>query len=126
MGPNPEVTHFLDALDHPLRTEIELLRSIILESDKGIRENIKWNGPNFIFAGTDRITMKIHPPKQIQLVFHRGAKKLEQPKERLIQDRFGLMDWRENDRAIVGFRTQAEITSNRDNLSVLIRAWIKA
>jgi hypothetical protein len=123
---NPEVTQFLDASTHPLRDAIELLRSIILETDEGIGENIKWNGPNYTFAGEDRITMKIHPPKQVQLIFHRGAKKQEQPKERLINDPYGLLDWRENDRAIVGFRNPDEISSDQEKLTFLIDSWLKA
>jgi len=123
--PNSEVTHFLDNLNHPLRKEIELLRSIILETEVGIGENIKWNGPNYTFAGEDRITMKIHPPRQIQLIFHRGAKKLEQPKERLIEDPFGLLAWRENDRAIIGFRNADEISAKQGKLALLIASWLK-
>lgn len=125
MNPNPEVTLFLDASIHPLRDAIELLRSIILETDEGVGENIKWNGPNYTFAGEDRITMKIQPPKQIQLIFHRGAKKKAQPKERLIQDPFGLLDWRENDRAIVGFRNSEEMSLNQEKLRILVDSWLK-
>lgn len=51
MRQNPEVSKMLDALDHPLRTEIEFLRSILLETGEEIQENIKWNGPNYTFAG---------------------------------------------------------------------------
>jgi hypothetical protein len=78
---NKKVTKFLDELIHPLREEIEQLRQIILGSNSDLTENIKWNGPNYCFKGEDRITMKIQPPKQILLVFHRGAKKLVQPKD---------------------------------------------
>lgn len=72
---NIEVTKFLDDLHHPLRPEIEQLRLIILGADRNIQENIKWNGPNYCFDNEDRITMRVQPPKQIQLIFHRGAKK---------------------------------------------------
>lgn len=71
-----KVTQFLDDLNHPLRKEIEQLRLIILGADPRLSENIKWNGPNFSFNGEDRITMRIHPSKQIQVIFHRGAKKM--------------------------------------------------
>ncbi len=70
--------------------------------------------------------MKIHPPKIIQLIFHRGVKKQEPPKERLIQDPFGLLDWRGNDRAIAGFRSQEEIEAAAEKLSFLISAWVKS
>ena len=71
---NHKVTKFLDGLSHPFRKEIEQLRLYILSGDIRLEENIKWNGPNYYLYNNDRITMRIHPPKQIQLIFHRGAK----------------------------------------------------
>jgi len=82
---NIEVTTLLEALNHPFRKEIEQLRICILEANKGLEENIKWNGPNYCFDNEDRITMRVQPPtKQAQLIFHRGAKKQTQPKDKLI------------------------------------------
>jgi hypothetical protein len=123
---NDEVTKFLDELNHPLREEIELLRQIILNSNKGLTENIKWNGPNYSFDDQDRITMRIHPPKQIQLIFHRGAKKLIQPKNKLIDDKSGLLIWKENDRAIVTFKNIVEIKKAKSDLEKIINNWIHA
>ena len=82
-----EVSHFIDVLNHLLRNEIELLRTIILRANNELTENIKWNGPNYCFQNQDRISMRIQPPIQIQLIFHRGAKKLEQLNDRLIDDK---------------------------------------
>lgn len=123
---NNEVSQFLDELNHPLRSEIELLRSVILESAEDLEENIKWNGPNYSFQGEDRITMKIQPPKQIQLIFHRGAKKLEQPGKHLIDDNSGLLTWKENDRAFTSFKDIAEIKDSTSDLNIIIQNWISA
>lgn len=123
---NKEVTEFLKAQNHPLIKEINLLREIILSCDKNLSENIKWNGPNYVFNGEDRITMKINPPKNIQLIFHRGAKKLAQPKDKLIKDDSGLMVWKENDRAVVTFLTSAEIVSSSTLLKKIVKDWVKA
>ena len=126
MNPNPQVSEFLDQLQHPLRAEIELLRTLILETNSKIEENIKWNGPNYSVNGEDRITMKIQPPKIIQLIFHRGAKKLEQPIQHLIEDPFRLLDWKENDRAVIGFKSVQEIHEKEKRLTFLIYFWVKA
>lgn len=101
---NNEVNSFLDELNLPLRVEIDLHRNLILDSNDQIDENIKWKVPNYTFQNQDRITMKIHPPKQIQLIFHPGAKKLEQPKDKLINDESNLLIWKENDRALISFK----------------------
>ncbi len=121
---NQEVTSFLDVLNHPFRNEIEQLRRIILSADSGITENIKWNGPNYCFNREDRITMRIQPPKQIQLIFHRGAKVKIQPNERLIKDSSGLLAWKENDRAVATFKNSSDIENSKGDLTNIVIAWI--
>jgi len=121
-----DVTIFLDKLNHPLRKEIDSLRSLILSSNNLLKENIKWNGPNYSWCGNDRITMRIQPPKQIQIIFHRGAKKLQQPQNRLINDETSFLKWKENDRAIVSFKSFDEIENSRTILQKVVSDWIEA
>lgn len=123
---NTEVTKFLDELSHPLRNEIELLRELILSSHNELKENIKWNAPNYSHHDNDRITMKLMPLKQVQIIFHRGAKKAEQPKNKLINDESKLLNWKENDRAIASFKNLEEINDNKDKLVKIIQQWIEA
>ena len=123
---NEEVSNFLNELNHPLIKEINNLREIILKTKISLQENIKWNGPNYLFNNEDRITMRIQPPKQIQLIFHRGAKVKKQPKNKLINDETGLLLWKENDRAVVSFKTMNEITTNSKNINNWIIQWINA
>lgn len=117
---------FLDELKHPLRKEIDELRRIILQAGQGLEENIKWNGPNFTHQGEDRITMRVHPPTQLQLIFHRGAAVKEQPGTTLIEDSSGLLSWRGNDRAIATFRSGEEIAKRKTTLVRVVHAWIDA
>lgn len=122
-----EVSDFLDQQKHPFRNEIELLRNIILSVDNKLTENIKWNGPNYSFENEDRITMRIQPPAaQVQLIFHRGAKKQEQPKNKLIASTSKLLSWKENDRAIITFKSIKDIESSRSELSDIIKDWINS
>lgn len=123
---NKEVTEFLDNQNHPFRKEIEQLRNIILGANTELTENIKWNGPNYCFEKSDRITMKIQPPKVVQLIFHRGAKVLAQPTDKLINDDFGLLVWKENDRAIATFKNRNDIENNKENLLKIVNDWINA
>lgn len=123
---NDEVTQFLDNLNHPLRKEIEELRQIILSSENGLIENIKWNGPNYCFNDADRITMRIQPQKQIQLIFHRGAKKITQPVDKFINDESGILVWKENDRAITTFKSKDDIKKNKNDLCNIVKKWIEA
>lgn len=122
-----EVTEFLNDLNHPFRNEIEELRDCILASDKNLIENIKWNAPNYSFENEDRITMRIQPiTTKVQLIFHRGAKKHEQPKERLIANKSKMLLWKENDRAIITFKNKQEIENGKSELEKIINEWLTA
>ena len=124
---NNEVSEFLDGLNHPFRAEIEQLRLTILSANSVLKENIKWNGPNYYFDNEDRITMRVQPPKkQIQLIFHRGVKVKVQPKERLIHDNSGLLVWKENDRAVATFKNMADIERWKQDLIGIVTEWINA
>jgi len=121
-----EVTQFLDDQNHPFRKEIEQLRNYILAANTNLTENIKWNGPNYCFENEDRITMKIQPPKQVQLIFHTGAKVKVQPKVKLINNDFGMLDWKGNDRAIATFRNMQDIEIGKAALIQIVSEWIIA
>jgi len=123
---NPEVTAFVDDLNHPFRKEIEELRTLLLTANSELSENIKWNGPNYTYQDEDRITMKIQPPKVIQLIFHRGAKVLVQPKNKLVEDESKLLVWKTNDRAVATFKKMEDIVSNKKALIELVNKWVQA
>ena len=124
---NSEVTEFLNELDHPFRKEIEELRDSILLSNKDLTENVKWNAPNYCFENEDRITMRIQPmTTKVQLIFHRGAKKQEQPKDKLIANKSKMLVWKENDRAIITFKNSQEIENGKAELEKIINEWLKA
>jgi hypothetical protein len=124
---NKEVSNFLDEIKHPFRKEIDLLRNYILEASTDLSENIKWNGPNYSFANEDRITMRIQPitTKHIQIIFHRGAKVQQQPKEKLIDRNFDFLTWKTNDRAIATFKNMLEIEKGKSDLTKIIKTWIE-
>lgn len=123
---NNEVTDFLDKQNHPFRKEIEHLRNCILTATKTLTENIKWNGPNYCFNNEDRITMRIQPPKQVQIIFHCGAKVKAQPKDKLLKEDFGILVWKGNDRAIAIFRNMQDIEKGKASLTKIVVEWINA
>jgi hypothetical protein len=121
-----EVTTFLDDMRHPFRKEIEQLREYILSANSQLAENIKWNAPNYHIDNNDRITMRIMPPKKVQLIFHRGAKVQVQPKTKLINDDSGILTWKGNDRAIATFTNFADIQTSKTHLTKIVKDWIAA
>lgn len=122
---NPNVTEFLKELNHPLINEINSVRQLILSVDDNLIEGIKWNGPNYSFNNVDCITIKIQPPINVQVIFHRGAKVKEQLDDKLIKDDSGLMVWRANDRAFISFKNLEELAINKTNFIQIIKKWIE-
>jgi hypothetical protein len=123
---NKEVTYFLDSLNLSLRDEVECLREIIMGAGYELTESVKWNGPNYSINGEDRITIRISPKKQLQVIFHRGAKVKEMPKNRLLSGDYDILIWKENDRAIVSFNTMNEIQEKRQMIIEVVGKWIEA
>lgn len=120
------VEQFIQTLDHPLKAEIEKVREIILNADKEITEQIKWNAPSFCYCGDDRVTMRIQPPEQLQLIFHRGAKVRSNSTDFTFVDSSGLVKWAATDRGIVTLKTMQDVVANEQALTTLVREWMKA
>jgi uncharacterized protein YdhG (YjbR/CyaY superfamily) len=65
-----QVDEFIRELDHPLKTEVEMVREIIKSVNKDITEQIKWNAPSFNYAGQSLVTFNLWEKGRIHLVFH--------------------------------------------------------
>jgi hypothetical protein len=119
------VGEFLRELDHPLKKEIEVVRSSILGASPAIREGIKWNSLSFHttewFA-----TVNWRCRDRVQLVFHKGAKvKDNSTKGARIADPAGLIKWLAKDRCLVTLKVGKDFSAHRSALQSIVRAWIK-
>jgi hypothetical protein len=116
-----EVDRFMERLDHPLKEEVERLRTAILDSNDRIMEHIKWNAPSFFYAGEDRVTFRLHPEDRVQLVFHRGAKAKSDAGEFAFEDDTGLLRWVADDRAVVALR---DAGARQRDLVEIVNRWV--
>ncbi len=123
---NPNVSIFLDELKHPLRAEIEMVRNIILNSNNKLAENIKWNAPNYVVNGNDRVTLKINPPKNILIILHCGAKSQTQPTEKIINHNCKALSWKGNDRAIINLNNKQDIITYQNDIVQIVNLWLDA
>jgi hypothetical protein len=121
------VTLHIKKLEPGLSKVVEVIRQIILKTDKEIGEHIKWNNPSFYYTGD----MKAFDPKEykreiivmnlfkgrIMLVFPSGAK---------INDTSGLLqgDYKDG-RRITVFKDLQDVISKEKALQDAIRAWLK-
>jgi uncharacterized protein YdhG (YjbR/CyaY superfamily) len=65
-----QVEEFLENLSHPLKAEVEAIRSIIKGVNKNIFEEIKWKAPSFSYKGGYLVTFNLRDTKRVHLVFH--------------------------------------------------------
>lgn len=119
-----DVHAFVEALDHPFKSEIMLVRSIILASDARIAEGIKWNSISFrvteYFA-----TFHLRARDGVQLILHAGAKKRSGVRLRsVVKDPGNLLEWLGDDRATLVLASVDEIAATRHALTALIREWV--
>jgi hypothetical protein len=118
------VDEFMRALDHPMKREIEAIRSAILGVDRRIAEGINWNAPSFRM-GEYFATTNLREKKGIGVILHLGAKARELPAGGLaINDPSGLLRWLAKDREMVVFADLAHLEASRAAFESLVRQWI--
>ena len=110
-----EVTRFINELEHPLKDAIELVRTLILESNPGILEQVKWNAPSFRHK-YDFVTFNVRPADKIHLVFHHPF---------IASIKSPMLEGDYKDRRMVYFKNKAEIEKGRVELQQVIKQWIK-
>lgn len=119
------VDDFMAGLEHPLKSEIETLRRLILGIDPSVAEGIKWNAPSFRtteYFATTNLRAKVG----VGLILHLGAKVRELPDGAVaIDDPGKLLKWLGKDRAMVEFASADELEEKRAALVAVLRQWIK-
>jgi hypothetical protein len=118
-----DVDEFMRKLDHPLKAELQAVRSIILGANPEISDGIKWNAPSFrlkeYFA-----TINIRKD-EVLVILHFGAKvKDNSTADLTISDPTGLLEWLSKDRAAVKFRDMKAIKSGKAAFENIVRQWI--
>jgi hypothetical protein len=118
------VNALLEANKHPLRNEIDQLRTIILGADKSIEEGMKWNTASF---KTSDWFATLNGPKHIKepmIILHAGAKAKGIVLKDRIPDPQSLIKWLGNDRGQIIFKDSTDISTKQKALQAIIGAWI--
>ena len=123
---NPLVDTFLASLDHPLKPVIERLRSAVLAADGEITEHIKWRAPSFCFQTVDRVTFNLRPLHQVQVIFPRGAKPVEDDFHFDSAKWSGMLEMIGQDRGQVIFHSAEAATDGQMEFVELVREWVRA
>jgi len=122
-----QVTQHIKKLDPALGKIIEVIRQIILSTDKEIGERIKWNNPSFYYTGE----MKTFDPKEykreiIVMNLYKGRIMLVFPGGAKVNDTSGLLtgDYKDG-RRITIFTDMKDVESKKKALQKIIKDWLK-
>jgi len=122
-----QVTQHIKKLEPRLAEVVNLLRQIILQTDKEIGERIKWNNPSFYYTGEmkefdakeykrDLIVMNLFKGR-IMLVFPTGA---------IVNDQSGLLEGEYKDgRRVIIFKDVNDVKEKQNNFQKIIKERLK-
>lgn len=111
-----KVDEFLENLSHPLKAEVEAVRSIIKGVNQDINEEIKWKAPSFNFKGEYLVTFNLRDEKRIHLVFHNPQ--ISKVKSKLLEGDY-------KDRRMMYFADMQNIKAKKKLLEKALKDLIK-
>ncbi len=120
------ISDFLQDQNSEKLEQINLVRKLILNSEPTLEENIKWNAPNYVFKGEDRITFNvINKENKVKLILHMGASKKEDKKSKpVLSNDYGIVDWKSNIRGSISFDNLEDIKTKADSLTKIVPDWL--
>ncbi len=119
-----QVDAFMAKLKHPLKSDLEAVRGIMLGASPAITEEIKWNSPGFRTTESFA-TVNLRSSERVQFVFHLGAKVRKDLPDLKLADPAGLVKWLAKDRCLVTVGAGPDLAANQSALQGIVRAWIK-
>ena len=112
------VQEYLARFNHPMKAEIETLRSIILNASDKIAERVKWNAPSFYYKNYDMAAFHVRPEDYVHIVFvfHNGT---------MIHESDGLLEGDYKDRRMAKFYSMDDIKAKQPALEKIVKKWVK-
>ena len=121
-----QVTQHIQKLEPALAETVELMRKIILSTDKEIGEQIKWNNPSFYYTGE----MKPFNPKEykryiIVMNLYKGRIMLVFPSGAKVNDTTAFLegDYKDGRRTVV-FKDIDDVRAKEKSLQAVIKKWL--
>lgn len=105
-----KVEAYMDALNHPLKKEVEAVRSIIKNANPKLNERIKWNVPSYYYMD-DIVTFGPLRSEKILLVFHHPF---------VVKVKSKLLEGDYKDRRLVYLDSMNAIKENKKELEQII------
>lgn len=114
MPKRPEVDQWFESYDNPMKDVVLAVRDVILATDDGVDECIKWQAPTFTYQGN---IASFFPKSKTHasLMFHQGAK---------IPGKHPILTGDGNTGRQIKLASVAEVKSQRKAIQAVIKSWI--
>lgn len=120
------VSEYIQKLDAPLSELVEAIRQLILNTNKEIGEQIKWNSPSFYYTGE----MQEFNPKEykrdiVVINLHKGFPLLVFPTGAKLTDSTGFLEGEYKDgRKIAQIQNMEELKEKATILQKVVADWL--
>lgn len=114
MSNNTKVNAFMEALDHPLKAEMEAVRKIITKASSELSEDIKWGGPSFYYK-EDMATFNPRIKNYVAVIFHKGS---------LIPEASNLFEEATKGKIYAKFYNMDEVKAKKKDLEHMVKSWV--
>ena len=115
MNNTKKVDEFMSKLEHPLKTEIEAVRSIIVNSNPKMEEDVKWGGPSFFYK-EDLATFNPRIKNYIALIFHKGE---------LLNIKSDFLEAASKGKVYAKFYSMEQVTTHKELIEKMVNTWIE-
>ncbi|OYU82105.1 MAG: hypothetical protein CFE23_02080 [Flavobacterium sp. BFFFF1] len=120
------VTEFIQKLEPEFSKLIEEIRVAVLETDKSVSEQIKWNSPSFFYNGEIK-SFNPNEYKRDILVIHtrKNEALLVFPTGNVMDNKSGILEGDYADgRKMINFKTIEDFERKRNDFKEIIKDWL--
>lgn len=106
--------------------QVNFIRQLIVSAEPSIVENLKWNAPNYVYQGVDRITFNVmNKDGDVKLILHMGtAKKENKNGKPILPDSSGMVAWNSDIRGTISFTDIDQIKARKAQITHIISQWV--
>jgi len=115
MSNTKKVDEFMSKLEHPLKAELEAVRSIIVNANPKMEEDVKWGGPSFFYK-QDLATFNPRIKNYVALIFHKGE---------LLDIKSDFLEEATKGKVYAKFYSMEDVTANKELIEKMVNSWIE-
>jgi uncharacterized protein YdeI (YjbR/CyaY-like superfamily) len=115
MSNTKKVDEFMDKLEHPLKAEMEAVRSIIVNASSKMEEDVKWGGPSFFYK-EDLATFNPRIKNYVALIFHKGE---------LLNIKSDFLEAASKGKVYAKFYSMEQVKENKELLEKMVNTWVE-